>query len=183
MGTGIGSIAGSGFASAAGMLADNAKAKETERRFGALMDGVRAGMDKSAGGRGAGTSPAGVASSQISSDPRLPGDFISSFSIENPVAADRDALPSGAAANAGLKGRIDKTSRLYEQSLELESYFVKIMLDSMRKTVQKSSLTGGNDFAGNMYQDMMYDQLSRDMTKNAGFGLADQIYIQLAGKS
>ncbi len=84
--------------------------------------------------------------------------------------------------HSGQKGKIDKTSKLYEQALELESYFVKMMLSSMRNTVTKSSLTGGNDFAGKMYEDMLYDELSRDMTRSAGFGLADQVYLQLEGK-
>jgi flagellar protein FlgJ len=53
----------------------------------------------------------------------------------------------------------------------------------MRNTVEKSDLTGKNDFASKMYDDMLYDELARDMTKNAGFGLADQIYLQLNGKS
>jgi len=121
-----------------------------------------------------------LSSSQVTSDPRLPGDYIQSFHIENPSASDRSASITGAAANAGMKGTVDKTSKLYEQSLELESFFVKMMLSSMRNTVQKSGLTGENDFASKMYDDMLYDELARDMTKNAGFGLADQIYLELS---
>ena len=49
----------------------------------------------------------------------------------------------------------------------------------MRKTVSKSGL-GGNDFASQMYEDMLYDEYAASMTKNAGFGLADQIYLSLA---
>ena len=30
-----------------------------------------------------------------------------------------------------------------------------------------------------MYEDMLYDELAVSMTKNAGFGLADQIYLEL----
>jgi len=84
-----------------------------------------------------------------------------------------------AAQHSGAKATIDKTSELYQQALELESYFVKIMLDSMRSTLGKNSLTGKDSFAGKMYDDMMYEELSRTMTKNAGLGLADQIYLQL----
>ena len=62
--------------------------------------------------------------------------------------------------------------------MELESFFVKQMLSSMRKTVSKSSL-GGEGFAGNMYEDMLFDEYAASMTKNAGFGLADQIYLSL----
>jgi len=50
------------------------------------------------------------------------------------------------------------------------------MLNSMRKTVMKSS---ENDFAKETYEDMLYDEYSVSMTKNGGFGLADQIYLSL----
>jgi len=112
----------------------------------------------------------------------LPGDFITSFALTNPTDADRTASLTGAAANSGLRGSVDKTSKLYEQALELESYFVKIMLSSMRNTVQKSPLSGDTGFAGKMYEDMLYDELSRDVTRGAGFGLADQVYLQLSNQ-
>ena len=115
---------------------------------------------------------------------RLPGEYLSSFKIINPTAADRAAQPKGMGAVSSVAQHtgnttIDKTSELYQQALELESYFVKIMLDSMRSTLGKNSLTGKDSFAGKMYDDMMYEELSRTMTKNAGLGLADQIYLQL----
>ncbi|HOC28606.1 MAG TPA: rod-binding protein [Treponemataceae bacterium] len=161
-----------------GLLAGNAKAAETERKFSALIDGIQAGLDTKAG---TGTDiDTGSASPAIAIDPRLPGDYISSFHIDDPSDADRNSAAQGAAANAGMNGIIDKSSKLYEQSLELESYVVKMMLSSMRNTVQKSGLSGENDFASKMYEDMLYDELARDMTKNAGFGLADQIYLQLS---
>ena len=47
---------------------------------------------------------------------------------------------------------------------------------AMRKTVMKSS---ENDFAKETYEDMLYDEYSVSMTKNGGFGLADQIYLSL----
>jgi len=59
---------------------------------------------------------------------------------------------------------------------------VKIMLSSMKNTVQKSEFSGSDNFAGNMYDDMLYDELSRTVTRSAGFGLADQVYLQLSGK-
>ena len=96
---------------------------------------------------------------------------------------DKYANPQGAAANQAnpnvQQKKIDKTSKLYEKAMELESFFIKQMLSSMRKTVNKASL-GNNDFAANMYEDMLYDEYATSMTKNAGFGLADQIYMQLA---
>ena len=180
-------VSGDSFSSSIGLLAQNAQAQETERKFASLIDGIRAGMDtdssKSQTSDTASQSEEILSSSSLVNDPRLPGDYISSFHTTDPSAADHVARPSGAAANAGQKGKIDKTSKLYEQALELESYFVKIMLSSMRNTVSKPDLTGGNDFASNMYDDMLYDELSRTVTKNAGFGIADQIYLQLDGES
>ncbi|CEM63082.1 flagellar protein [Treponema phagedenis] len=114
---------------------------------------------------------------------QLPGDYIRSFEKENPTQADTEAKPHGLARERfGEEKTIDKTSKLYTQALELESYFVKIMLSSMRNTLSHTSLAGKQSFAGKMYEDMMYDQLTRDVTTNAGFGLADQIYLQLNEK-
>lgn len=53
------------------------------------------------------------------------------------------------------------------------------MVSSMRSTVTKTSLFGGDSFASQMYEDMMYDEYATQLTKNAGFGLADQVYLQL----
>ena len=123
-------------------------------------------------------------------DTRLPGDILKSMKIENPVPADTHREAQGMASSFGKSGEtvhskysIDRTSKLYEQALEFESYFVKIMLDSMRNTLTGKTLAGDESFAGKMYQDMMYDELGRSMTKNAGFGLADQIYLELSDKA
>ena len=56
-----------------------------------------------------------------------------------------------------------------------------VVLSSMRNTVTKTSLGGSqNEYAQNMYEDMLYDELANSVTKSAGFGLADQIYLQLS---
>ena len=124
-----------------------------------------------------------LSSSQINSDGRLNGDYTTSFVGTFDKVTDKYANPQGAAANQAnpnvLQKKIDKTSKLYEKAMELESFFIKQMLSSMRKTVNKASL-GNNDFAANMYEDMLYDEYATSMTKNAGFGLADQIYMQLS---
>lgn len=124
-----------------------------------------------------------VASEQILEAGRLNGDWKSGFGGTYTTENDKAALPRGAAANqagvlAGGKQTIDRTSKLYEQALELESYFVKIMLSTMRDTIQKSDLYG-NNFASKTYEDMLYDEYAVQLTKNAGFGLADEIYLQL----
>ena len=125
-----------------------------------------------------------LSSSQILQKGKLNGDYKTNFSGTFQNILDKTAKPIGAAANSATnsspKGNIDKTSKLYEKSLELESYFVKIMLSSMRNTISKSELYGNkNSYAQKMYEDMVYDELATTMTKNAGFGLADQIYLSL----
>ncbi|MDR1318184.1 MAG: rod-binding protein [Treponema sp.] len=76
---------------------------------------------------------------------------------------------------------IDKTDKLYEQCLELETFLVKTLINSMRNTIQKSGLVD-EGYAGKVYEDMLYDEYSRDFTKNAGFGLAEQAYLELTGR-
>ena len=48
----------------------------------------------------------------------------------------------------------------------------------MRKTVMRAN--GEQSYAEQMYEDMLYDEYATAMTKNAGFGLADQMYLQLS---
>lgn len=121
-----------------------------------------------------------VASSQIVQNGRFNGDYTTGYSGTFTSELDKTAKPTGAAANQAnshVKPKtIDKTSELYEKSLELEGFFVKQMLSEMRKTILKAN---ESDFAQNMYEDMLYDEYATAMTKNAGFGLADQIYLSL----
>ena len=125
-------------------------------------------------------SKATISSDQIADNGRLNGDYSSGFAGTYTSNAEKNAMPMGAAANqanSNVKTKtIDKTSELYEKSMELESYFVKQMLSAMRKTVMKAQ---ESDYAQSMYEDMLYDEYATAMTKNAGFGLADQIYLSL----
>ena len=80
---------------------------------------------------------------------------------------------------AGTK--IDKTDKFYEQCLELETFLIKTLVNSMRKTVMKSNLVN-EGFAGKMYEDMLYDEYAKEFAKNANFGLAEQAYLELTGQ-
>ncbi|GHT61865.1 flagellar protein [Spirochaetia bacterium] len=79
------------------------------------------------------------------------------------------------------KAKIDKTDKLYEQCEALETFLVKTLITGMRNTVQKSGLLD-QGFAGEMYEDMLYDEYTKDFTKNANFGLADIAYLELTGQ-
>ena len=121
-----------------------------------------------------------LSSAQIADEGRLNGDYTSGYAGTYTLDADKTAKVTGAAANQAnphvQNKTIDKTSVLYEKALELEGFFVKQMLNEMRKTIMKAN---ESDFAQNMYEDMLFDEYAAAMTKNAGFGLADQIYLSL----
>jgi len=77
--------------------------------------------------------------------------------------------------------KIDKTDKLYEQCLELETFLIKTLINSMRNTVQKSGLID-EGYAGKMYEDMLYDEYAKNFAKNANFGFAEQAYLELTGQ-
>ena len=153
----------------------SAKISSEKGKFDALVEEAKSLAGKENIGKN-------LSSSQTSYDGRINGDWTSGFSGSFTAAGDKNAAPRGAAANQAnphvQQKNIDRTSKLYEKSLEMESYVVKMMLSSMRKTVMKAD--GESSYAKNMYEDMLYDEYATMMTKNAGFGLADQMYLQLS---
>ena len=76
---------------------------------------------------------------------------------------------------------IDRTDKLYEQCQALETFLVKNILNDMRKNVMKSSLID-TGYAGEIYEDMLWDEYAKEYTANAGFGLADLAYLELTGQ-
>ncbi|MDR0301444.1 MAG: rod-binding protein [Treponema sp.] len=96
------------------------------------------------------------------------------------ILAKANAAREGTGTSARIykNVEVDKTDKLYEQCLELETFLVKNLLTGMRNTIQKSGLID-EGFAGKMYEDMLYDEYAKDLTKHGGFGLAEQAYRQL----
>ena len=74
---------------------------------------------------------------------------------------------------------IDKNDKLYELCQELETFIIKNLIKSMRNTVQKSKLID-TGFAGEVYEDMLYDEYAKAYSKSANFGFADMAYRELA---
>ncbi len=173
--TGINGITG-GFSSLTNgtSAAQAAKINDEQSKFDALIQSM---TNKDSGN-------ADLSSSEVIQSGRLGGDYTTGFAGKFTAESDKTARPQGAAANSAsavtANKTIDKTSKLYESAMELESYFVKIMLSSMRNTLSGSGITGEKSFATGMYEDMLYDEIAVSMTKNSGFGLADQIYLELA---
>ncbi|MDR0662550.1 MAG: rod-binding protein [Spirochaetaceae bacterium] len=93
--------------------------------------------------------------------------------------ADFSEYMAGAVSEqARPKVYIDKNDKLYEQCEALETFLLKTLINGMRKTVEKSELSK-TGFAGEMYEDMLYDEYAKDFTRNAGFGLAELAYLEL----
>jgi peptidoglycan hydrolase FlgJ len=110
-------------------------------------------------------------------------------SLSSPAApaASKPAAGAPAAGKASAYGivapvrgdvKIDKGSKLYDKAQEFESLFVKMMLTEMKKSVDKAGMIDGG-MAEDIFSDMLYDEYAKSMTKSAGFGLADQVYLQL----
>jgi len=82
---------------------------------------------------------------------------------------------------AGLIRRSNTGSRdeLLALSGEFEALFVKIVLDSMRDTLSDDSLIPKN--AGEkLFEDRLYDEYARVISKTANLGIAEMIYTQLS---
>lgn len=79
-------------------------------------------------------------------------------------------VPEGLTENQ--KKDMDKLKGL---SQEYEGFFMKQVVDAMRKTVPKDGyLNGGN--AEEIYKGMMDDKLSGQMAKTGGSGIAENLY-------
>jgi hypothetical protein len=101
-----------------------------------------------------------------------------SATAAKPSAAASSGSPVSAKP-ARMKDGIDKKSDLYQQCQEFESIFVKQMLDAMRKTVDKSGMTD-NGMGQDIFEDMLYDEYAKTMSKTSNFGIADTMYRQLS---
>ena len=65
--------------------------------------------------------------------------------------------------------------RLRSVAEEFEAIFVKQMLESMRSTLNPDNRLVDTGMAGEIYEDMLYDEYAQTMAKSGGFGLADMI--------
>jgi len=69
--------------------------------------------------------------------------------------------------------------KLFDASVEFESVFVKMMLKEMKNSVHKEKLIDGG-YAEEIFEDMLYDEYSKNISKNDSLGMAEQIYKQMS---
>jgi Rod binding domain-containing protein len=112
---------------------------------------------------------------------RLPIEKMQRAETAKATAANSNHKSSPVVIRALKNQPIDKKSPLYQACQDFESVFIKQMLNTMRKTINKSGLLDGG-MAEDIFEDMLYDEYSKKMAQNAQFGLADTLYKQLSAE-
>jgi len=100
--------------------------------------------------------------------------------FENLLKKSQEKDVSNTSFSSAKKVPIDKTDKLYEACMELETFLIKNLIKSMRSTVQKNKLID-TGFAGEVYEDMLYDEYAKAFAQNANFGFAEMAYRELTG--
>ena len=72
----------------------------------------------------------------------------------------------------------DPSTALNEVAKQFESVFVSMMMKAMRNTLPKDGMFSSNEMES--YQEMFDQQLSLDLSRKGGLGLADLISRQMA---
>ena len=71
-----------------------------------------------------------------------------------------------------------RNAEIKDASVQMEALLLKMLYGEMWKTVPKDQLFG-DDNAMDIYRDMYHDELTKQMARDGGIGLADYIYQQL----
>lgn len=98
---------------------------------------------------------------------------------------DKSMLMNSSSDLSKIKALSEKASKVSGKNKELmdackdfETLFVKQMLDSMRKTVNKADKSEDN--GGKKYfEDMLYSNYAEKITERANLGIAKMMYQQL----
>lgn len=103
-----------------------------------------------------------------------------------PAPAAGETAPTfagGPLSSADIQREVSQDSeraRLFRVAQDFQGLFVKQMLSAMRKNLDRESdpLYGG--MRQQIFEDMLYDEYAKAMSKTGGFDLADQIYRQMS---
>ena len=75
-------------------------------------------------------------------------------------------------------GQVDSEKEMEKVARDFESVFVNKLLESMRKAIPKSGLLDSS--ALDMYQSMMDQEMSKNMSERKGMGLGEMVYKDLS---
>jgi len=80
----------------------------------------------------------------------------------------------------GLRGaNSGEDQKLREATKDFESLFIKQMLNSMKKTVNKGGLLDGG-MGQEIFEDMLYDEYAKKIADTANLGISDMMFKQLS---
>ena len=97
-------------------------------------------------------------------------------SIQGRVSTSSIRLPQNIKAEVAAD---PYRKKLFDASVEFESIFVKMMLSQMKKSVEKSGLIDGGH-AEEIFEDMLYDEYAKNISKTESLGIAEEIYKSLS---
>lgn len=78
-----------------------------------------------------------------------------------------------------VQPKSSEQKKLWDVAVEFEAIFIKQMLDSMKKTINKTKLIDGG-MTEEIFDDMLYEQRAISMAKKGDMGLAKVIYNQMS---
>ncbi|MCT4687994.1 rod-binding protein [Vallitalea sp.] len=82
-----------------------------------------------------------------------------------------------ATLNEAVKKEDDK--QLKEACKEFEQYFVNQLFKEMRNTVHNGGLIPKSQ-GEELFEDMLYDEYSKEISEGSGIGISDMMYKQLS---
>lgn len=81
-------------------------------------------------------------------------------------------------AAAAIQGDKEK-AKLKEVCKDMEAVYLNLMLSKMRATVPKSKLMGDSS-QEELFQSLLDSEMTKNLAKSGGMGLADMLYKQLS---
>lgn len=101
--------------------------------------------------------------------------------INQSIAQGKRLMQVASNASNTIKLKPDD-KRLLDACQEFEAIFVKQMLTSMKKTVEKSGLIDGG-MTEDIFEDWLYDEYAAQISKRGDLGLSQKMFHQLKGIS
>ena len=100
--------------------------------------------------------------------------------LSSRLLREKEKSRTVSSSDSSIQGkRSVRDKKLYGVCQDFEAIFIKQMLNAMRKTVDKSGLIDGG-MAEEIFEDMLYDEYAKKMSRTARFGLAEILYDQLS---
>ena len=84
-------------------------------------------------------------------------------------------------SNSIKQSKESEKRKLMEACHDMEAIFISKMLKEMRKNVGRNEWLHGG-FAEEIFEDMLYDEYSKQISKNSNMGLAKMLYDEMSKK-